>query len=93
MLEHDLPKQTPCIVCFPNDLLYNIFFKLDFRDKINAGLACKEWEQLLQAGNPASRHWEIVYSISGVARSRSLRTSVEQSPQEVSAVVQRCVSA
>jgi hypothetical protein len=43
--------------------MHIIFSKLDFKDKIKAGLACKQWDQLLKAGTPAARHWDIDYSV------------------------------
>ncbi len=57
-------KRTRHVTSFPNDLMHIIFSKLEMtKDKLNAGLACKEWDQLLKAGTPAARHWDIHYAV------------------------------
>jgi hypothetical protein len=57
------PKRVPYFPLLPDDLMYVIFFKLDFRDKVNAGLVCKQWDQLLKAGTAPAKHWEVEYRV------------------------------
>ncbi len=40
-----------------------IFSQLGFKDKLNAGLACKEWDHMVKDGTAAARHWDINYSV------------------------------
>jgi hypothetical protein len=57
-------KHTRHVTLFPDDLMHIIFSKLEeTEDKLNAGLVCKEWDQLLKAGIPAARHWDIYYTV------------------------------
>jgi hypothetical protein len=57
-------KRTRHVTLFPDELMHIIFSKLEeTNDKMNAGLACKEWDQLLKAGTPAARHWDIHYTV------------------------------
>jgi hypothetical protein len=56
-------KRMRHIAGFPDELMHIIFSKLDFRDKIKAGMAWKQWDQLLKAGTPAARHWDINYNV------------------------------
>ncbi len=57
-------KRTRDVTSFPDDLMHSIFSKIDLtKDKLNAGLACKDWDRLLQAGTAAARHWDIKYSV------------------------------
>jgi hypothetical protein len=61
-------KRTRHVTSFPDDLVHTIFSKLKFEDKLNAGLACKEWNQLLKS-TPAARHWDIDYSVKRIVAS------------------------
>jgi hypothetical protein len=56
-------KRTRHIAVLPNELMHTIFSKLNFHNKIRAGLTCKQWDQLLKAGTPAARHWDIHYTL------------------------------
>jgi hypothetical protein len=49
------------ITDLPHALLYIIFSKLGFKDKINAGKVCKDWDKLLKAGSPGCRLWDVEY--------------------------------
>jgi hypothetical protein len=47
----------------PNDLMHVIFSKLEFLDKVTAGLVCKHWYHLLRAGTTAAKHWVVDYDV------------------------------
>jgi hypothetical protein len=54
-----------------DDVLHVIFCKLGFRDKINAGLVCKDWDKLLKAGTSTSRHWDVSYNFDKIVSSNA----------------------
>jgi hypothetical protein len=56
-------KRLKTTARLPDDLMHIIFSKLTFTDKIYAGSVCKDWDQLLKAGTPATRHWVIKYNL------------------------------
>jgi hypothetical protein len=56
-------KHSSNIFDLPDDLMYVIFEKLEFMDKVSAGLVCKHWEQLLRANAPAARQWVVDYNV------------------------------
>jgi hypothetical protein len=56
-------KRARHIAAFPDELMHIIFSKVEFQDKIRAGLVCKQWDQLLKSGTPAARHWEIDFTV------------------------------
>jgi hypothetical protein len=56
----------PRVLDLPHDLTHNIFSKLGFNGKINSGLVCKQWDQLLKAGTDAFRHWVVDYDVNTV---------------------------
>jgi hypothetical protein len=63
MARSGLAKRTRHIAALPDELMHIVFSKLDFHDKIYAGLACKQWDQLLKDGTAAARHWDIEYEV------------------------------
>jgi hypothetical protein len=65
------------IAVLPQDLLQEVLCKLEFRDKINAGQVCKQWDQLLRTGTPATRHWVVDYNIDTIVSSRAYTTTAE----------------
>jgi hypothetical protein len=65
------------VLFLPDDLLHIIFAKLKFKDKVSAGLVCKQWEQLLQADNPAARHWVVNYNVDKVVASKAYKTRIQ----------------
>jgi hypothetical protein len=78
----------------PDEVLQKIFWKLEFLDKINAGLVCKDWDRLLNAGTPTERHWVVPYTVKGNAITDFTQDSesdltVSERP---SALIGRCVS-
>lgn len=86
-----VPKQELSMVNLPEDLLHMIFSNLGFRDKVSAGMVCKEWEKVLQDGTVATRHWEVDYSVSDAARKTVSSTSMGPSLQHPGALIMRCV--
>jgi hypothetical protein len=56
-------KRIRHITTFPDDLMHVIFSKLEFLDKIKAGIVCKQWDQLLKAGTDNARHWVVDYNV------------------------------
>jgi hypothetical protein len=64
VMESSTPrKRTLHIATFPDELKHIIFSKLDFKEKLNAGLVCKEWGNLLKTCTGAARHWDVGYSV------------------------------
>jgi hypothetical protein len=64
----DSPEGNLHILALPHDLLHNILSQLEFEDKINAGLVCKQWDQQLKVRTAAGGHWEVELDIDVVAR-------------------------
>lgn len=52
-----IPKRLRHTALLPQELMHLIFEKLEMKDILNAGLVCKEWDQLLRAGTADARHW------------------------------------
>jgi hypothetical protein len=63
MARFALAERLPPALALPNDLIYVVFSKLEFTDKIKAGLACKKWDQLLKTGSAAAKHWTVEYNL------------------------------
>ncbi len=59
-------KRTKCVEVLPHDVLQIIFSRLEFRDKVRAGLVCKQWDQLLKTGSLPAKHWEVHYNINKI---------------------------
>jgi hypothetical protein len=59
-------KRARHIAALPDELMHIIFYELDFKSKICAGLACKQWDQLLKDGTAAARHWDIDYKVARI---------------------------
>jgi hypothetical protein len=76
----------------PEDLLHVIFSKLGFKDKISAGLVCKQWDQLLKTGTPATRHWVVRYRLNSLVSSRSCITRSKGLLAERLENANRCVT-
>lgn len=74
------------IATLPDDLMLIVFQRLKFRDKICAGMVCKQWDRLLKDGS-ANRHCDVVYDFncSGMrtelTRWREMVPSVDSIPQ------------
>jgi hypothetical protein len=47
----------------PEEILHMIFSKLNTREIINAGMVCGEWDKLVKAGTPATRHWVTPHNL------------------------------
>jgi hypothetical protein len=62
-------KRIRHIAALPHDLMHVIFSKLKFRDKVNAGKVCKQWDQLLKAGTDNPRHWDVDYIVDSLVPS------------------------
>jgi hypothetical protein len=76
----------------PNDLMHNIFSKLDFKDKISAGLVCKQWDRLLKTGTAAARHWVVDYNVDPIVASTACTSNNVNGPVAWKfAVIKRCV--
>jgi hypothetical protein len=56
-------KSIRHIATFPDDLMHVIFSRLEFKDKINAGQVCKQWDRLLKADTDDARHWVVDYNV------------------------------
>lgn len=57
------PRRILSVIDLPNDVAHIIFAKLEFKDKISAGLVCKQWDKLLKANAGGLRHWVVDYSL------------------------------
>lgn len=57
------PVRIINILDLPNDAAHIILSKLEFRDKVSAGLVCKHWDELLKAKTGAFRHWVVNYNL------------------------------
>jgi hypothetical protein len=78
----------------PHDVVHIIFSKLEFLDKIAAGLVCKRWDQLLKAGSTSGRHWFVMYDVNAIVRRAALRATVQDSADMSSYnIIERCVPA
>jgi hypothetical protein len=71
MCKFDPRESTLSILLLPDDVVHLVFLKLNFKDKINAGLVCKQWDHLLRAGTAAARHWVINYSVDRIITSKA----------------------
>jgi hypothetical protein len=69
MGRHALQKRSSDIGVLPDDLMHIIFARLEFRDKISAGMVCKLWDELLRSNTPAARQWVIIYDADKVVSS------------------------
>jgi hypothetical protein len=85
-------KRVQYHVNLPDDLMHVILSSLDFRDKINAGVVCKQWDRVLKAGSGTARHWVIHFSVNSLVSKSALRTSSRQPAAEsLIAATERCV--
>jgi hypothetical protein len=75
------PKRLRCTASLPDDIMYFIFSKLNFMEKINAGMACKRWDGLLKDGTAASRHWVVQYDINKTCLPRAPLTMTDMGPR------------
>jgi hypothetical protein len=87
------PKRMRNLVSVPDDVLHVIFALLEFRDKISAGLVCKQWDHLLKAGSAAGRHWVVVYDVERlVSRPALTRAKGDPAGESMVAAAERCVT-
>jgi hypothetical protein len=85
-------KRTHHIATFPDDLMHVIFSRLEFKDKINAGQVCKQWDQLLKAGTDDARHWIVDYDVDTLVSSTAFKATTKLSHAKQSGtLVERCV--
>jgi hypothetical protein len=76
----------------PDDLVRKIFSKLDFADKIHAGLVCKQWDRLLKTGTAAARHWVVDYNVDPIVASAACTSNNVNGPVAWKfAIIKRCV--
>jgi hypothetical protein len=62
---------TLSILALPDDVVHAVFLKLNFMEKVNAGLVCKHWEHLLRACTVAARHWVVNYNVDSISSSKA----------------------
>jgi hypothetical protein len=72
------PKRLRHLSSLPSDLFYIIFSKLECIDKINAGMVCKQWDQLLRSGTPSSTHWVVNYNVGNLVSNLQYLTTPEE---------------
>jgi hypothetical protein len=85
------PKRIRYVATVPDDLMHVIFSKLDFKDKINAGKVCKQWDQLLKSGTADARHWVVDYNIDSIVSSRAFKQTRKLLPADQTAtLIERC---
>jgi hypothetical protein len=58
------------VIVLPDDIMHIVFSRLEFRDRVNVGAACKQWEQLLQAGTDVARHWVSTTTLKGFCQAK-----------------------
>jgi hypothetical protein len=77
----------------PDEVLQKIFWKLDFLDKVNAGLVCKDWDRVLNASTPTERHWVVQYRVneSAITDFTPVSTSDLTVSERPTALFLRCV--
>jgi hypothetical protein len=86
-------KRLMDIRVLPDDLMHIIFAKLDFRGKINAGIVCKLWDELLRTNTPAARQWVIDYNVDEIVlRSACMAKLGDAFSQQPSLVIVRCAA-
>jgi hypothetical protein len=82
------------ILSLPNDLMYLLVSKLDFRNKVVVGMVCKQWGHLLRAGT--ARHWNVRYDVdkivSSTAFSGTAKLQMKEFSKHPSAVIARWVT-
>jgi hypothetical protein len=74
MGDHALWKRRSYNIILPNDVLRIIFADLSFMDKINSGLVCKQWDQVLRGGTPDARHWVVDFNVDRAVRNTAPTT-------------------
>jgi hypothetical protein len=70
MCEPDPREPTLSNLHLPDDVMHVVFLKLNFMDKVNTGIVCKQWDQLPRAGTAAARHWVFNYNVDSKAFTR-----------------------
>jgi hypothetical protein len=88
-----LQKRMRDMSLLPDDVLHIIFHKLEFQEKINCGLVCKQWGTLLKSGTAAARHWVVDYNVNTIlAKTAYVTRSNRQSAEKGNSFISRCVT-
>jgi hypothetical protein len=82
------PERVPNALALPNDLINVVFSKLGFKDKINAGLVCKQWDHIFRSGSAAAKHWSVYYNLDNIVSKRASTTWFRLNSQMT--VIERC---
>jgi hypothetical protein len=91
MVSSTLSKSSFDVLVVPDDVMHMIFSDLDTRVKVNAGLVCKQWDQLLKVRPAAGRHWIIDFNINSVvARTALAETHKESFAHQPAIAAGRC---
>ncbi len=62
------------ILRLPHEVLQIIFSKVEFEDKVRAGLVCTDWDQLLKDGTAGAKHWDVQYHVETVVKKAGFTT-------------------
>jgi len=81
------PRCSRHIATIPDDIMYEIFDKLDFYDRIIAGEVCRQWDKLLNAADV--RHWVIHLRRAPIWTRQALRRSGLPSAESYTAKMNR----
>lgn len=88
------PKRLRYTAQLPQELWHIIFAKLDLKDKLNVGLVCKHWDQLLRAGTADAEHWRVEYNLDTIWSSASIKTLKKGPPQDrLDSIIEGCATA
>jgi hypothetical protein len=78
----DSPESTLSVLSLPDDVLHVVILKLNFLEKINAGIVCKQWEHLLSSGTVSARHWIVNYKVDSILSSKAFTTQDQKCSTE-----------
>jgi hypothetical protein len=89
----DSPESTLSILKMPDDVMRLVFSKLNFLEKLNAGLTCEQWEHLLSSGTAATRHWIVNYNVDSIVSCKAITArDQERSMEDPTMVIGRYVT-
>jgi hypothetical protein len=59
MVKYASMKRSSYDILLPDEVLRIIFADLGILYKVNVGLLCMQWDEVLRAGTPDTRHWVV----------------------------------
>jgi hypothetical protein len=92
MYNSDTLERMVNILSLPHDVIINILSKLEFRDKVMAGLACKQWDDILVVGSVGGKHWIVDFNVDIIVSRAGFKTSEGLVSRQASATILRCAT-